>query len=41
MESAGNLYIGDCYNSRIRKVSTSGTITTIAGAGTYSYAVGT
>ncbi len=33
----GNLYIGDLNNNRIRKVSTSGIITTIAGNGTPGY----
>lgn len=32
-DSLGNLYIADTYNQRIRKVDTSGTITTIAGDG--------
>jgi DNA-binding beta-propeller fold protein YncE len=31
VDSAGNLYIADSGNCRIRKVSTSGTITTFAG----------
>jgi hypothetical protein len=31
LDSAGNVYIYDTYNYRIRKVSTSGIITTIAG----------
>jgi uncharacterized protein (TIGR03437 family) len=34
LDSAGNLYITDFGNSRIRKVSTNGTITTVAGGGT-------
>ena len=33
VDAAGNLYIGDTYNNVIRKVNTSGTITTIAGNG--------
>ena len=33
-DNSGNLYIADNDNSRIRKVSTSGTISTIAGTGT-------
>ncbi len=34
----GNLYIGDQYNNRIRKVTVStGIITTIAGTGSSSY----
>ncbi len=34
----GNVYIGDSYNNRIRKVTVStGIITTIAGTGTSSY----
>ncbi|MGA8102850.1 MAG: choice-of-anchor D domain-containing protein, partial [Candidatus Acidiferrales bacterium] len=37
VDSAGNLYIADCYNNRIRKVNTSGTITTVAGNGTGGY----
>jgi sugar lactone lactonase YvrE len=32
-DSAGNLYIADTENHRIRKVDTSGTITTVAGSG--------
>ena len=33
LDGAGNLYIGDLYNHRIRKVDSRGTITTIAGTG--------
>ena len=37
VESAGNLLIADTGNSRIRKVSTTGTITTVAGNGTNGF----
>ena len=37
VDASGNLYIADYYNNRIRKVNTSGTISTIAGTGTGSY----
>src|SRR5271157_2250007 len=36
VDSAGNLYIGDSWNDRIRKVS-GGTITTVAGNGTAGF----
>ena len=36
VDSAGNLYIADTYNNRLRKV-TGGTITTIAGNGAFRY----
>jgi len=38
VDSSGNLYISDIDNNVIRKVATSGTITTVAGNGTYGYA---
>ncbi len=36
-DGAGNLYFADLSNSRIRKVSSSGIITTVAGTGTWGY----
>jgi len=33
MDTEGNLYISDSYNHRIRKVDTSGIVTTVAGCG--------
>jgi len=36
-DSVGNLYISDWLNRRVRKVSSSGTITTIAGSGVNGY----
>ena len=35
VDSAGNIYIADTANHRIRKVTSDGTIQTIAGSGTY------
>ena len=37
VDSAGNLYIADSGNQRIRRVSANGTITTAAGTGTAGY----
>lgn len=38
IDGAGNLYIADTHNSRIRKVSTSGIISTIAGSDSCGFA---
>jgi trimeric autotransporter adhesin len=37
LDSAGNVYIGDSSNNRVRMVNTSGTISTVAGNGTCGY----
>jgi len=37
VDASGNIIIGDAGNNRVRKVSTSGIISTIAGNGTASY----
>jgi uncharacterized protein (TIGR03437 family) len=37
VDASGNLFIADTYNNRIRKVSASGIISTVAGDGTPSY----
>jgi len=34
LDNAGNVYFSDCLNHRIRKISTAGIITTVAGNGT-------
>jgi len=36
-DEAGNTYIADSYNNRVRKVAASGTITTVAGTGLAGY----
>ena len=37
VDSAGNLYIADLNNNRIRKVDATGTITTVAGSGEWGF----
>jgi sugar lactone lactonase YvrE len=37
IDNAGNLYISDVINNRVRKVDTKGIITTVAGNGTHGY----
>jgi sugar lactone lactonase YvrE len=37
VDGSGNLYIGDSYNHRIRKVDADGVISTVAGIGTQGY----
>jgi uncharacterized protein (TIGR03437 family) len=37
VDGSGNLFIADFYNSRVRKVSPNGTITTVAGNGTIGF----
>ncbi len=37
VDTAGNVYIADYNNNAIRKVNTSGIISTVAGTGTYGY----
>jgi sugar lactone lactonase YvrE len=37
VDAAGNLYIADYFNHRVRKVNTSGVISTFAGNGTFGY----
>ena len=37
LDSAGNLYISDCYGCRVVKMDTAGRMTTVAGTGTCGY----
>src|SRR5579872_2401170 len=39
-DSAGNVYIGDSGNNRLRRIGTDGTVTTIAGTGSTGFGAG-
>jgi|GEM_PF-402256 len=41
VDGSGNVYVGDYYNHKIRKITSLGVVTTLAGSGTATFANGT